>query len=432
MKKRRRPLEDSAKRDIAMVIVLGLAVIAFLALPSRGRQIAHALTSSYAVSDSQFPRTLNALVGPALVHGNRITALQNGDETFPAMLAAIRSATRTISFESAYFRKGTMTHTFALALAERARAGVKVHALIDWTGTEKLERQDLRLMQESGVELTLYHKPHFWRPKSSANRSHRRILVVDGRIGFTGGICIADDWIGHAQDKDHWRDIHFRLEGPVVAQLQAAFMDNWREESGTVLHGDLYFPRLDSVGPMPVQIVTSSPDENSENVRMVYLLAIASARGSILIENPYFVPDDVMRDALLDARRRGVAVSVILPADSATDAHMTAHASRSRWEPLLQAGVHIYQYPITLLHQKLMIVDSLFVTAGSANFDNRSFRLNDEVNFATLDSTFARQLAAVFADDRAKSIEYTLADYQHRPFKQRALDRFASIFRAQL
>jgi cardiolipin synthase len=420
------------RRDTVIVISLGLVAILFIALPSRGRQIAHALSAPYAITDSQFLRSLDALVGPQLAGGNRIDVLQNGDETYPAMLEAIRSARRTITFESAYFRKGEMTHIFAQALAERARAGVKVHALIDWTGTEKLRRDDLHLMRDAGVEVMLYHKPHFWRPRSSADRSHRRILVIDGRTGFTGGVCIADEWRGHGQDHEHWRDIHFRLQGPVVAQLQAAFMDNWREERGTVLHGDDYFPRLDPVGSMPAQVVTSSPDEGSENVRMVYLLSIAAARGSIMIENPYFVPDDVMRDALLDARHRGVSVSIILPADSATDAHLTAKASRSRWGPLLEAGAHIYQYPITLLHQKLMIVDSVFVTAGSANFDNRSFRLNDEVNFDTFDAAFARHLAAIFMDDRAKSIEYTRADWVHRSWKERAVERFAAIFRAQL
>ena len=417
---------------IGLVILLGLGAIILIALPSRGRQIAHPLHTGYPVSDPQFARSLSALVGGPIIGGNRITPLQNGDETFPAMLAAIRSARSTITFESAYFRRGEMTRAFADALAERARAGVQVHALIDWTGAAKLHRDDLSRMRDAGVDVRLYHRPHFWRPKSSTTRSHRRILVVDGRVGFTGGICVADEWMGHAQDKDHWRDIHFRLEGPVVAQLQAGFEDNWREESGHVLQGDRYFPPLDSVGPLPAQVVTSSPDENSENVRLVYLLAIGAARGSILIENPYFVPDNVMRDALIDARRRGVSVSVILPADSATDAHMTAKASRSRWGPLLEAGVRIYQYPVTLLHQKIMIVDSLFVTAGSANFDNRSFRLNDEVNFDTFDSTFARQLAGVMAQDRARSIEYTLADWNARSWRERAIERFAAIFRAQL
>ena len=423
---------EHPRRDVSVVIVMGLVAIVFIALPSRGRQIAHALSAPYAITDSQFLRSLNALAGPGLVGGNRITILQNGDETFPAMLEAIRGATKTVTFESAYFRSGAMTQAFAHAFAERARAGVKVHVMIDWTGTAKIARRDLDTMRAAGVEVELYHKPHWWRPKSTANRTHRRILVVDGRIGFTGGLCIADEWMGRGDGRDHWRDIHFRLEGPVVAELQAAFMDNWREERGAVLHGDDYFPRLDSVGPSPAQIVISSPDEGSENVRMVYLLAIAAARGSILIENPYFVPDDVMRDALLDARHRGVSVSVVLPADSATDAHFTAKASRSRWGPLLQAGARIYQFPVTLLHQKLMIVDSVFVTAGSANFDNRSFRLNDEVNFDTFDSTFARRLAGAFEQDRAKSIAYTLADWQRRSFLEKAEEAFAAIFRAQL
>jgi cardiolipin synthase len=434
MKPKRRheiELDITRKRLIALVIFLGLAVTVLMALPSRGRQIAYPVTADYAITDPQFRRAVNALFGTAMVGGNRITVLQNGEQSFGAMLAAINAATKTITFETAYFRKGYMTRRFADALSSRARAGVKVHVDFDWAGTAKFDRSDLDAMKQAGVEVEIYHKPHFQTPRRNYTRSHRRILVVDGRIAFTGGICVADMWDGNAQDKDHWRDTQFQLEGPVVAQMQAAFMDNWRETRQTVMHDVRYFPPLDSVGPLPAQVVTSSPDENSENVRLVYMLALAAARHTIIVQNPYFVPDDVMRDALIAARRRGVDVQIMVPGP-VMDAHVTAAASHSRFGPLLEAGVKLYEYQPTMMHQKIMIVDGVWVTAGSANFDNRSFRLNDEVNFNVYDSTFAATLTEAFLKDKAVSREYTLADWNNRPLKERIFQRIAATFRAQL
>jgi cardiolipin synthase len=347
------------------------------------------------------------------------------------MLAAINGATRTITFETAYFRRGHMTRQFADALSARARAGVKVHVNFDWAGTQKFDRSDLALMREAGVEVEIYHRPRPWTPRRNLSRSHRRVLVIDGRIAFTGGIAVADMWDGNAQDKDHWRDTQFQLEGPVVAQMQAAFMDNWRETRQTVMHDERYFPELAEVGTQPAHVVVSSPDENSENVRLAYMLALAAARRNIRIQNPYFVPDDVMRDALVAAQRRGVRVEIMLPGP-VMDAKMTAAASHSRFLPLLEAGVKIYQYQPTMLHQKIMIVDDVFVTAGSANFDNRSFRLNDEVNFNVLDSTLAATLTDAFQRDLANSREYTLEDWNNRTVPQRILQRIGATFRAQL
>lgn len=418
-------------------VIGGLAAAAvllvlLLALPSRGRSLTAPPVVPYAVSDSQFLRSLGALAGSPLLAGNRVAVLHNGDQAFPAMLAAIRGATRTITFESSYFRQDTMTRRFADAFVERVRAGVRAHVVVDWFGADDAGRAQLERMRAAGVEVEIYHQPRPWQPQRSANRTHRRILVVDGRTGFTGGVCVADTWMGRAQDRDHWRDLHFRLEGPVVGQLQAAFMDNWRDARGAVLHGDRYFPALDSAGPLAAHVVWSAPDERSGNLRLVYLLAIAAARASILIQSPYFVPDDVMVAALVEARRRGVAVSVMLPADSVTDATVTQHSSRSRWRPLLESGVRFHLYQPTLLHQKVMIVDSAFVTAGSANFDNRSFRLNDEVNFAVADSGLARVLAASFARDLARSVEYTLEDWWRRPWLTRVKEWLAGLARSQL
>lgn len=413
-------------------LALGLvALVLVLGLPARGRKLTEPLVLRYGVDDPRFARSLSALAGPPLVNGNRVTALHNGVQTFPAMLAAIAAATQSVTFESAYFRQDTMTRAFADALIGRARAGVPVHMIVDWFGLDDGGRAQLDRLREHGVQVEVYHRPRPWRPRRSANRTHRRILVVDGRVGFTGGVCVADTWMGDADHKDHWRDIHFRVEGPAVSQLQAAFMDNWRDNRGTVLHGDRYFPPPDSAGPMRVQVSWSAPDEGSENLRLTYLLALAAARERVLIQNPYFVPDDVVRQALIDARRRGVAVTVMLPHDSVTDARVTQKSSRSRWGPLLEAGVELRLYQPTLLHQKVMIVDGLFVTAGSANFDYRSFRLNDEVNINVLDRALAAGLAAAFRDDLGRSEPYTLEHWNQRGALTRLAERAAGLIRFQ-
>lgn len=419
------------KAGIVGVFVFGVLAFIFLALPSRGRQIKDPPTAAYSIEDPQFLRAVNALVGTRLIAGNRITPLQNGDEVFTDMLASIGAATQSITFECAYFRRGEMTRRFADALSARARAGVRVHVNLDWAGTSKMKREDLERMRDAGAEVEIYHKPHFHSPKRSSNRSHRRVMVIDGRLAYTGGVCVADTWMGHGQDPEHWRDTQFRIEGPVVAQMQAVFMDNWRETKQTVMHDARYFPALDSVGPLPAQVVMSSPDENSENVRLIYMLSIAAARRSIVIQNPYFVPDDVMRDLLIAARRRGVSVEIMVPGPN-TDAKVTRAASQSRYGALLEAGVKIYEYQPTLLHMKIMVVDGVWVTAGSANFDNRSFRLNDEVNVNVFDSTFARQLTDVFRRDMAQAKEYTLADWNARSWTRRLFQSVAAAFRAQL
>ncbi len=416
-----------------VISALALVALAFLALalPSRGRQIRSAPAVPWDVADPRFARAMGTLFGPALLAGNKVTALQNGDETFPAMLTAIAGAKTSITFETAYFRKGELTRRFAAALAEKARAGVPVHVILDWAGTEKLHRAEIDTMRNAGAEVEIYHKPHLYRPRDSQNRSHRRIMVMDGRVAFTGGICVADDWLGHAQDAKHWRDTQYEIEGPVVAQLQTDFMDHWRESHGVLLTGDGYFPKLDSAGAELAQSIISSPREGSENIRVAYLMLIGGARHGLLIENPYFVPDDVLVGAIVAARRRGVDITIIVPGP-VMDAKTTALASRSRWEPLLATGVRIFRYQPTMLHQKVMIADGLWVTTGSANFDNRSFRLNDEINLNVDDSSFARVMTDAFRRDLAASAEVTLAQYQHRGIPERIGEAIASVIRAQL
>jgi cardiolipin synthase len=347
------------------------------------------------------------------------------------MLEAIRGAQRTITFETFIYWSGSIGKAFADALTDRARAGVKVHLLLDWVGTGKMDAAMLKEMEQAGVEVVKYHPLRWYNLGRLNNRTHRKLLVVDGKTGFTGGVGIADNWLGHAQDPDHWRDSHFKLEGPGVAQMQAAFMDNWIEATARVLHGEAYFPELVPVGPHQVQTFKSSASEASESVRLMYLLSIAAAEESVCIANAYFVPDTLAVDTFVAAQRRGVRVEIIVPGRH-IDTAVVRRASRSRWEPLLEAGVAIYEYQPTMYHTKVMVVDRLWTSVGSTNFDNRSFRLNDEANLNILDAEFAREQVRLFEADKAQSKQLTLEWWRSRPWPQRATEWLAGILRLQL
>jgi cardiolipin synthase A/B len=277
-----------------------------------------------------------------------------------------------------------------------------------------------------------YYHPLRWHTFQRANsRTHRKILVIDGRVGFTGGVGIADCWTGHAQDPDHWRDSHFKLEGPAVAQMQAAFMDNWVKTKGGILHGDPYFPELPCVGSSLAQVFLSSPGAGSNSMRLMYQLAIAAARKSVRLSCSYFVPDSMMMAALISARRRGVEIEIIVPG-SYIDSRVMHWASRSRWTPLLRHGVRIYEYLPTMYHCKVMIVDDLLVSVGSTNFDSRSFHLNDEANLNVLDAGLAQHQIGCFEQDKTLSRRVTLEEWRRRPFGERAKEVAAGLLRSQL
>jgi cardiolipin synthase A/B len=374
---------------------------------------------------------MGSLLGPPMAQGNRVTSLLNGDQVFPAMLDAIRSAKRSIDFETYIYWSGTVGREFGDALAERARAGVPTHLLIDWLGSTKADEKILDAMRDAGVEIVRYRPLRWYSVDRINHRTHRKLLVVDGRIGFTGGVGIADQWLGHAQDKEHWRDSHFRVEGPVVAQLQAAFLDNWVEAEGHVLDGEAYFPRLVPVGSDFAQVFRSAPGEGSASMRLMYLLAIAAATRSILIANAYFVPDSQTVAMLVEARRRGAEVEIVVPGP-VLDAQIVRRASRATWGPLLEAGVRIYEYQPTMYHTKVMVVDDVWASVGSTNFDDRSFRLNDEANLNVLDPAFGREQARVFADDRRRSRQVTLEAWRRRPLLERVQERWATLVKSQL
>ena len=416
--------------SITLVATIFVTLL-FVNLRAGEKQIRYELPHRFSVNDPQFLRSMGSLLGPAIVGGNRVIALQNGDEIFPAMLNAIRAARETITFETYIYWSGEVGRKFSEALCERGKAGVKVHVMLDWVGAGKIEHKYLDDLKSAGVEVEFYHPLRWYNAARFNNRTHRKLLVVDGKIGFTGGVGIADQWDGHAQSKDHWRDSHYQIEGPAVAQMQAAFTDNWIKTRARVFFGPEYFPELKSVGESQAQIFKSSRGEGSESVRLMYLLSIASATNTIRLQAAYFVPDDLAIETFTSARKRGVKVEIIVPGPH-SDTQLVKAASRSRWGELIDAGVQIYEYQPTMYHCKVIIVDDVWVSVGSTNFDDRSFRLNDEANLNIYDASFAGDQVKVFEDDKRSSRLMSRAEFKNRSKIGKLMDELAGTLSRQL
>jgi cardiolipin synthase len=286
-------------------------------------------------------------------------------------------------------------------------------------------------MKAAGVEIGVYNPVRWHTLTKMNNRTHRKILVVDGRVGYTGGAGIADEWAGNAQDEDHWRDTHFRLEGPAVAQMQAAFMENWIEITGNVLHGEGYFPELPKAGAHLAQFFVSSPGGGGESMQVMYLMSIAAAARSIQLSAAYFVPDGNEVRMLAEAAKRGVRVQIIVPG-VVTDSPAVRRASRSTWGELLRAGVEIYEYQPTFFHCKVMVVDGQWVSVGSTNFDTRSFSVNDEANLNVYDREFAAEQGRIFEDDLKRSRRISLDEWASRPWTERLWEHAMGLLSSQL
>jgi cardiolipin synthase len=416
---------------LTTVVITAIVVALLLNLSLGDKQVDRQIPSLYTIDEPQFARTMGVMLGPALVPGNHAEVLLNGREIFPAMLEAIRAAERTITFETYIYWSGEVGREFAEALSERARAGVKVHVLLDWVGSSKMEESLLQSMQGAGVVVQRYNRPRWYNIGRLNNRTHRKLLVIDGRVGFTGGVGIADVWSGDAEDPKHWRDTHFRIEGPAVAQMQSAFMDNWVEVTGEVLHGEAYFPPIEKKGGHFAQVFTSSPGGGAESMQLMYLLSIAAAKHSIRMSASYFVPDDVSVNMFVEALQRGVKVQIILPGPH-IDTEIVRRASRSTWGKLLRAGAEIYEYQPTMFHCKVMVVDELWTSVGSTNFDNRSFAVNDEANLNILDGAFARRQIDIFRQDLEQSRRITLEEWENRPWTEKLWEHTMGLLSSQL
>ncbi|WEN13962.1 phospholipase D-like domain-containing protein [Rhodanobacter sp. AS-Z3] len=403
---------------LVTVVITTLIVMISMNFHRPEKSVRHHVKHCHPIDDPQFKLEMDAMLGPAVLDGNAITALQNGDEIFPAMLQAIRGAKCSITFETYIYWSGDIGKLFADALKERCQAGVAVHVMLDWAGSAKMDGRLLDELTDAGVEVERYHPLRWYSIARLNNRTHRKLLVVDGRIGFTGGVGIADQWQGHAQDPEHWRDIHFRVEGRVVAQLQAGFMDNWIKTTGRVLHSDLYYPRLQPAGNNGMHLFVSSPAGGNASMRLMYLLALAAASRSIDLQAAYFIPDRLVVDALLDARKRGVAIRLLVPGHY-IDSSLVRMASKRRWGRLLTAGVEIFEYTPTMMHNKMLILDAELTSVGSTNFDMRSFDLNDEASLNVYSREFGQQMTAVMDADLQHAKPYTLAKWKQRSWKQK-------------
>lgn len=416
---------------VLTIFITAVTIIILLNFITAEKKIQAKLTSLYKVSDTQYSRSVSALLGPPFVYGNDIQALINGKEIFPSMLAAIKDARETITFETFIYWADSIGEDFANALGERALAGVKVHVLLDWLGSAKMEETQLNKMLDAGVQVQRYHKPHGAHLARLNNRTHRKLLIVDGKLGFTGGVGIADQWRGNASNENEWRDSHFKVSGPVVGQMQAVFMDNWIKAQGEVLHGQLYFPELKPTAELKAQMFSSSASGGSDSMQLMYMMSITAASKTIEISSAYFVPDQLSIETLIKAANRGVKIRIIVPGKH-IDTELVRKASKASWGELLKSKIEIAEYQPTMYHCKIFIADSLLVSVGSTNFDNRSFRINDEANLNILDEAFALAQQKIFEEDWSNARQITYKEWLNRPVQEKVLERFAKLFQSQL
>ena len=415
---------------ILFIPVLAFAIFISANIVTAEKRLRRRPKTLYTSADIDFRRALGVLLGPSIVPGNDVRILLNGDETFPAMLDAIRSATTSITFESFIFRD-EIGCQFCKALTDAAKRGVRVHILLDWIGSRTMDQELLEITRKAGAQVRIYHELSWYHWRRVNNRTHRKLLIVDGAKGYTGGIGIGHEWTGHAQDPQHWRDTHYEVTGPVVAQMQSVFVDNWIKATGEVLHGDAYFPTLKPAGNLDAQMFSSSPEGGSSSMHLMVLLALAAATKSVDIENSYFVPDKLTMKALIAVRKRGVRVRVLVP-NRHTDAKFGRWASQALYAELLDAGIELNEYEPTMLHCKLIIVDARWTSVGSCNFDDRSFRLNDEANLNVFDEKFACLHLEQFEKDFALSRKVVRGRWRNRSLIKRVLEQVAILFRSQL
>jgi cardiolipin synthase len=410
----------------AFVILLAAAAVVALGLLFAQDQVTLELRSAVSAEDPRHPEYVAALVGTELSRGNAFDVLTNGDQIFPAMLAAINGARRRISFETYIFDTGEVANRFTEAFERAARRGVAVSLVVDAVGTSAEAKEHFERLRQAGCRVAQFNVPAWYSLEEVNYRTHRKILVVDGETGFTGGVGVADHWLGNADSKDHWRDTQVRVRGPVVRMMEAAFYENFLEADGTA-------PPLLDPPPPPAGdegealVVRSSPSGGSNELKRLYQLALAAAKRSVDITTPYFVTDESTLWSLEDAVRRGVKVRVVMEGDL-TDAMPVKYASRHMYDRLLQQGIELYEYQPTMMHTKALMVDGIWSIFGSANFDNRSLELNDEMNLAVNSHGLARRFQDDFEADLKASRRITLEEWRRRPLLAKARERFWTAF----
>jgi cardiolipin synthase A/B len=375
--------------------------------------------------------TLVSLSEGAVDRGNRVEILQNG-EFFERLLDDIARAKQCVHVESYIWWTGEICERVAHGLADAARRGVEVRLMVDYSGSSRMKNELRELMCDAGCAVRRF------RPLRVSNigrmnlRTHRKIAVIDGRIGYVGGHGIAEQWTGDGQDKDHWRDTAIRAEGPLATTLQGVFCENWIEESGEVPAGEKYFPKVDSKGKTDAHVAYASPRGSLSTVQLLYYLAINAARRELLIQNPYFLPHEDAIDSLMEAVKRGVDVQIMVPSAKVIDSALVQHASHHHFGDLLKNGVRIFEHQKTLTHQKIMIVDETWSCVGSTNFDDRSFELNDEVTVGLIDKNIAKQLREAYLRDTHNCRELRFDEWRGRPWRHKLLDGLCYATRREL
>ncbi len=416
----------------ALAALLGLAVInvlIFNALPKPIR-LAELPHTDYGVADAEFRRSLDALMHSPLRSGNSLEVLRNGENIYPAMLEAIDQARYSVTFETYEFWGDTAAGDMANALSRAAERGVAVHAVIDFIGSVPAENGIFEQMEEAGVEFVRYREPSWYQLSRFNHRTHRKLLVIDGSTGFIGGANVADNWLPIG-DTAPYRDNHFRVTGPVVAGMQAAFAETWLDVSGRLLTGSRYFPELAPAGNVDAQVVKSSPREGRYRMRHLFLYAISAAQESITASTAYFYPDADFLAALVAAADRGVSVRILVPGGGIDQGYLR-HASVNRWGPMLEAGVELLEYQPAMYHSKLMSIDDAWATLGSTNKDNRSFRINDEANLSILDRDFAITIRELIEEDILDAERVTIEQWQSRAWYRRFIGWAGAVIGAHL
>lgn len=410
--------------------MLLLALIAYvLRPPERGPTLG--LDHTDPAGSPAFMATMAGITEIGFDPGNALTVYNNGNAFYPAMLEAIGSARASITMEQYILWDGAVADAFASALAERARAGVCVKLLFDAVGSATLGERTYQTLCDAGCDIAWYNPIHWYTIGRFNNRTHRKTLVVDGRVGFTGGAGLADHWRGNAVPPDEWRDMQARLEGPAVAHLQAGFAQNWLRTTGEIVQGETFFPQVREAGTLAVQVINSSPDAGASAARLMYYLAIVSARRRIDIVNPYFVPDETAIDTLIEAVARGVHVRVVVTGKR-SDNWLARQNSRRLYGPLLDGGVRIFEYHQSMLHQKVMLVDGCWCTLGTSNFDNRSFAHNEETSLCVCDTRVVGDLTAIVEDDLAACQQVSRDAWRQRGLLARAQELVASLLQDQV
>lgn len=401
----------------AVIVVLGLVIWSIRRHHDPDLQI-----ESDSPIDDLMPTLAGLTLGTA-VAGNRLEVHENG-AFFDVLIGRVRAAQRSVHFETFLWKDGTLGRRLADAFIERARAGVQVRVLLDAEGSREAGEEVVRRMREAGCRVVFFHERAVRNLGVFNDRDHRKLAVIDGREAFVGGHCVVDEWLGNAEDGKHYADVSLHLHGPIVNSVQGAFSENWAGETGELFVGDGVFPELEAAGDVLMHAVFAKPENSAPAVKILHHTAICMARKRIWIQNPYFIPEPDAIDAFGCAVRRGVDVRVLMPSTAGSDNPMVQHAGHRNFEKLLRCGVRLFEYPHTLLHQKIMTVDGTWSAIGSSNFDDRSFETNDELSLSIRDRVLAAKLDTIFEKYAARATEIELERWRHRGLWHKLKDNF--------